>query len=70
MRSEGFYVNPLTSAGIEPATSRFVAQHLNHCATAVPTTIIVLTRLFVVFGTGAKRPDGKGGSNESQTRPH
>ena len=24
------------SAGIEPATFRFVAQHLNHCATAVP----------------------------------
>jgi len=24
--------NPLTPAGIEPATSRFVAQHLNHCA--------------------------------------
>ena len=23
--------------GIEPATFRFVAQHLNHCATAVPT---------------------------------
>ena len=28
--------NPLTQAGIEPATFRFVAQHLNHCATAVP----------------------------------
>jgi len=27
---------PLTPAGIEPATFRFVAQHLNHCATAVP----------------------------------
>ena len=26
--------NPLTPAGIEPATFRFVAQHLNHCATA------------------------------------
>ena len=26
----------LTPAGIEPATFRFVAQHLNHCATAVP----------------------------------
>ena len=25
--------NPLTPAGIEPATYRFVAQHLNHCAT-------------------------------------
>ena len=28
--------NPLTPAVIEPATFRFVAQHLNHCATAVP----------------------------------
>ena len=28
--------NPLTPAGIEPETYRFVAQHLNHCATAVP----------------------------------
>jgi len=26
--------NPLTPAGIEPATFRFVAQHLNHCGTA------------------------------------
>ena len=26
--------NPMTLAGIEPATFRFVAQHLNHCATA------------------------------------
>ena len=28
--------HPLTPAGIEPATFRFVAQHLCHCATAVP----------------------------------
>jgi len=28
--------NPLTPAGIEPATYRIVAQHLDHCATAVP----------------------------------
>jgi len=28
--------NPLTPTGNEPATFRFVAQHLNHCATAVP----------------------------------
>jgi len=28
--------NPLTPARIEPATFRIVAQHLNHCATAVP----------------------------------
>ena len=28
--------NPLTPAGIETATFRFVAQHFNYCATAVP----------------------------------
>jgi len=27
-------------AGIEPATFRFAAQHLNHCATAVPDLLI------------------------------
>jgi len=26
----------MTPSGIEPATFRFVAPHLNHCATAVP----------------------------------
>ena len=26
----------MTPSGIEPATFRVVAQHLNHCATAVP----------------------------------
>jgi len=38
VQSEGFMSikNPLTPAGIELATFRFVAQHLNHCATAVP----------------------------------
>jgi len=30
--------NPLTPAGIEPETFRFVTQHLNHCATAVGLT--------------------------------
>jgi hypothetical protein len=29
---------PMTPAGIEPATFQCVAQHLNHCATAVPLT--------------------------------
>ena len=42
VRSEGFYFNekknPVTPAGFEPAIFRFVAQHLNHCATAVPLT--------------------------------
>ena len=28
----------VTPSGIEPATFRFVTQHLNYCATAVPST--------------------------------
>jgi len=40
VRSEGLFIsmkNPLTLAGIEPATFRFVAQHFNLCATAKAT---------------------------------
>ena len=33
---------PLTPSGIEPATFRFVAQHPNHCATAVPTHWLII----------------------------
>ena len=38
MRSEGLCQRkiPVTPPGIEPATFRFVAQRLNHCATMVP----------------------------------
>jgi len=31
--------NPLTFAGIKPATFRFVTHQLNHCATAVPFVV-------------------------------
>jgi len=41
--------NPLTPAGIEPATFRFVAQHLNHCATAVPVIMYIFSLLFIYF---------------------
>jgi len=33
--------NPMTLAGIEPATFRFVEQHLNHCATAVSQVLYI-----------------------------
>jgi len=38
VRSEGFYVNEKSNdtSWDRPATFRFVAQHLNRCATAVP----------------------------------
>ena len=50
--------NPLKLAGIEPATFRFVAQHLNHCATAPPSSFRLYAfknarnadRIFVKFG--------------------
>jgi len=47
--------NPLTLAGIEPETFRFVAQHLNHCATAVPKQVrgkeqIVATYFKLILG--------------------
>jgi len=38
---------PITPAGIEPATFRFVAQHLNHCATAVPHYWVLLKRFYI-----------------------
>ena len=31
-------------AGVEPVTFRFVAQHLNHCATAVPINVVEYLR--------------------------
>ena len=37
--------NPPTPAGIQPATFRFVVQHLNHCATAVPLRTFTYTNL-------------------------
>ena len=46
--------NPLTPAGIEPAPFQTVAQHLNHCATAVPlnegTVIIIkISKLIIII---------------------
>ena len=36
----------MTPAGIEPATFRFVAQHLNRCATAVPRWVRVTSDIY------------------------
>ena len=38
----------MTPAGIETATFRFVAQHLNHCTTAVPRKMTIETVIHFV----------------------
>ena len=35
----------MTPSGIEPATFQFVAQHLNHCATAVPLYVMYYVKI-------------------------
>jgi len=39
----------MTPAGIEPATFGFVAQHINHCATAIPRRIGIYPNLFTIM---------------------
>ena len=41
----------MTPAGIEPATFRFVAQHLNHCATAPPPPPLIKSSKYKVLVT-------------------
>jgi hypothetical protein len=44
----------MTPSGIEPATFRFVAQNLNHCATAVPTVCIRAIKQYKLHRSGEK----------------
>ena len=39
----------MTQAGIEPATTRFLAQRGNHCATAVPNCILLIENIVVLW---------------------
>ena len=56
VRSEGLcqWKIPMTPAGIEQATFWFVAQHLTHCATAVPYEWISLYDIRGKAWTGPK----------------
>jgi len=54
----------MTPAGIESATFRFVAQHLNHCATAVPSrTRRVVIALFFLLPTSLSNFNVPGNGN-------
>jgi hypothetical protein len=39
----------MTPSGIEPATFRFVAQYLNHCATTAPIIIIIIIIIIITI---------------------
>ena len=49
--------NSMTPAGIEPATFRFVAQHLNHCVTAVLQIRCVVTQKDNLYTLTKFEPD-------------
>jgi len=49
----------MTPSGIEPATFRFVAQHLNYCATAVPRQESTDMKLLHLGGGGEGAGGGK-----------
>jgi len=60
VRSEGFYINekiPMTQAGIELATFRFVAQHFNHYRGPLPSIYPLINELNKTqFKTSTKTP--------------
>ena len=68
----------MTPSGIEPATFRFVAQHLNHCATAVPSHCTARPSLDgrAVLCCGLEKNGmvsewhRRGMASVNQTRPH
>jgi hypothetical protein len=56
----------MAPSGIEPATFWFIAQYLNHCATAVPHNIIViLIKLCASVGLNCNKGQGDRGTISS-----
>jgi len=54
---------PITPSEIEPATFRFVEQHLNHCATAVPfkSVLSILVLLYKFYKGKGRTKTGHDG---------
>jgi len=52
----------MAPSGIEPATFRFVAQHLNHCATAglLPTSVLQSRSALTIFNDDLQHVYDKG----------
>jgi len=44
----------MTPSGIEPMTFRFVAQHLNHCATTAPRLLLDTKKMWKLVTTEEK----------------
>ena len=62
--------NPLTLAGIEPETFRFLTQHLNHCATAVPLWRNLKVKIsYYITSPFTSRPSGGISASEFVTCP-
>ena len=59
---------PLTPTEVEPATFRFVAQHLNHCATAVVSSSVLLTKFYSDDQIKKNEMDGERGMNGGENR--